>query len=471
MTLSSSFLCHEFIVETLSVQTAWIGSLPMSLAETGLDLPIRRRKGLIPGNGRFRPVNLCQTPRRSALGVLSVFFNRSDRMDVQRQRRKRGFTLIELLVVIAIIAVLISLLLPAVQQAREAARRAQCKNNLKQIGLAVMNYESAFNSFPMGSNVPWCGYGGDNNTSALDASTAVIPGNGQFGPNWAVAILPFIEQQPLYDSANLQSYPGVFVDPAIVQSGSGQAPAGVNFTSWRLGLVGRSIPVYLCPSDANNVTRFSNPNVPGDVDGTWARGNYGVTAGYEDYDHMNRGATYKSRASRTEAGLVSSPVFACCYGAKVKDVSDGMSQTMMLAELRAGYVSNDPRGVWALGFPGASIVNAGRSSYNPSPNNQLGGLGFATCANIDGGDELQFSCATEYLGGYCTPLAAAQGMGCNGGGTLMTSAMSRSLHPGGVNVAMCDGSVQFISNFIDERNWCRLESKGDREPITGGLGY
>src|SRR5262245_19035840 len=110
-----------------------------------------------------------------------------------------------------------------------------------------------------------------------------------------------------------------------------------------------------------------------------------------------------------------------------------MSQTMMGAELRAGYVSNDPRGVWALGFPGASIVNAGRSSYNPSPNNLLGGLGFAACANTDGGDELQFSCPTEYLGGYCSPAAASLGMGCNGGGTLMTSAMSRSLHPGGVN--------------------------------------
>jgi len=380
------------------------------------------------------------------------------------RRGRRGFTLIELLVVIAIIAVLVSLLLPAVQQAREAARRTQCKNNLHQIGLAIMNYESAYGRFPMGSFVPWCGFGGDNNSVALDYSVADIPGStGLFGPNWAVAILPFMEQQALYDSANLQSYCGV---PVPKPDGSGNGPPGANGTAWRLGLVGRTLPAYLCPSDGYNQTPFSNPNVPGDVDGTWARGNYGVTGGYEDYDHMNRGATYKSRASRTEGGLVSSPVFACCYGARIAEIIDGTSNTMMGAELRAGIVTNDPRGVWALGFPGASIVNAGRSSYNPSPNNMLGGLGFASCSNTDGGDELQDSCASAFNGGYCSPAAAALGMGCNGGGTLMTSATSRSLHGGGVNCVMCDGSVRFISNYIDERNWCRLESKGDKEPLS-----
>ena len=389
-------------------------------------------------------------------------------MDVQRKIRKRGFTLIELLVVIAIIAVLISLLLPAVQQAREAARRTQCKNNLHQIGLAILNYESAYNSFPMGSYVPWCGFGGDSNTSSLDYSIAVIPGNGQFGPNWAVAILPFIEQQALYDSANLNSYPGVFVPPP---DGTGQAPAGVNYTSWRLGLVGRTIPMYLCPSDAFNATPFSNPNVPGDVDGTWARGNYGGTAGYDDYDHVNRGARFKSSKSNVAGknGLFSSAVFACCYGAKIKDIRDGMSQTFMVAELRAGLTSNDPRGVWALGFPGASIQNAGRGTYNPSPNNMIGGLGYAACSNTDGGDELQDGCASAFMGGYCTPATAALGMGCNGGGTLMTSAQSRSLHAGGVNICMCDGSVQFVSNYIDEVNWCRFESKADGQVITYGF--
>jgi prepilin-type N-terminal cleavage/methylation domain-containing protein/prepilin-type processing-associated H-X9-DG protein len=387
-------------------------------------------------------------------------------MDMQRKWKKRGFTLIELLVVIAIIAVLVSLLLPAVQQAREAARRSQCKNNLKQIGLALLNYESAYGQLPMGSFVPWCGRGGDGNSVALDYSVADIPGStGLFGPNWAVAILPNVDQSPLYNASNLQSYCGVFVPPP---DGSGNGPAGANGLSWRLGLVGKNIATYRCPSDAYNDTPFFNPNVPGDNDGTWARGNYGATAGYDDYDHVNRGAVFKSSKKNLAGanGLVSSPVMSCCYGAKLRDISDGMSQVVMVSELRAGIVSNDPRGTWALGFPGASIQNGGRGTYNPSPNNLLGGLGFASCNNTDGGDELQDGCASAYNGGYCSPANAALGMGCNGGGTLMTSAQARSLHAGGVNVLMCDGSVQFIGNNVDQLNWIRMLSKSDGQIVN-----
>ena len=379
-------------------------------------------------------------------------------MDGQRTWRKRGFTLIELLVVIAIIAVLVSMLLPAVQQAREAARRSQCKNNLKQIGLAILNYESAYSILPMGTFVPWCGFGGDNASAALDYT-------GMFGPNWAVRILPFIDQAPLYNAANLSSYTGVAVPPP---DGTGTPPPGVNGLSWRLNLVGMKIPVYKCPSDGYGDLPFFNPNVPGDNDGTWARGNYGATAGYDDFDHVNRGAVFKSSKGQFAGknGLVSSPVMSCCYGARLKDITDGMSQVVMVSELRAGLVANDPRGVWALGFSGASIQNGGRGTYNPTPNNMLGGLGFAGCSNTDGGDELQDSCASAYAGGYCSPAAAAMGMGCNGGGTLMTSSQARSMHAGGVNVLMCDGSVQFIGNNVDQLNWLRMLSKSDGQVVN-----
>jgi prepilin-type N-terminal cleavage/methylation domain-containing protein/prepilin-type processing-associated H-X9-DG protein len=390
-------------------------------------------------------------------------------MDVQRKRRKRGFTLIELLVVIAIIAILASLLLPAVQQAREAARRTQCKNNCKQIALALNNYESAFGILPMASFVPWCGFGGDGASSALDYSITGpdAPNSGMGGPNWAVAILPFMEWSDLYISANLNSYPGVFVPPP---DGTGTAPAGVNYQAWRNGLVAQRIPSYLCPSDPNNAVPFFSPGVPGDQTqgGVWARGNYGVTAGYDDYDHKNRGAHFKSSKSNTagKAGLIDSPLMSCCYGATFAQIRDGLSKTIAVAELRSGLVAWDPRGTWALGYPGASIVNGGRGTYNPSPNNLLGGLGFAACSNTDGGDELQDACQTAYNGGYCSPANAALGMGCNGGGTLMTSAQSRSLHLGGVNVAMMDGSCHFISNAIDELSWCRLCDKDDQQSIT-----
>jgi len=378
-------------------------------------------------------------------------------MVAQRTRKKLGFTLIELLVVIAIIAVLVSLLLPAVQQAREAARRTQCKNNLHQIGLALLNYESTFSVLPMGSFVPWCGFGGDNASSALDYT-------GLFGPNWAIRILPFIDQANLYNAANLSSYTGVPIPPP---DGSGTTPAGVNGLSWRLGLVGQKIPVYRCPSDAYNDVPFINPAVPGDVDGTWARGNYGATAGYDDYDHVNRGAVFSSAKSNLAGknGLHSSAVFSCCYGAKIKDITDGMSQVVMVSELRAGLTSWDPRGVWALGFSGASIQNGGRGTYNPTPNNMIGGLG--GCGNnTDGGDELQDGCGGAGGPAYCTPATAAMGMGCNGGGTLMTSSQARSMHAGGVNVVMCDGSVQFIGNNVDQLNWIRMLSKSDGQVVN-----
>jgi prepilin-type N-terminal cleavage/methylation domain-containing protein/prepilin-type processing-associated H-X9-DG protein len=374
-----------------------------------------------------------------------------------RTRRKLGFTLIELLVVIAIIAVLVSLLLPAVQQAREAARRTQCKNNLKQIGLALLNYESSFGVLPMGTFVPWCGFGGDNASSALDYT-------GMFGPNWAVRILPFVDQANLYNTANLASYTGVAVPPP---DGTGTPPAGVNGLSWRLGLVGQKIPVYRCPSDAYGEVNFSNPSVPGDSDGTWARGNYGATGGYDDFDHVNRGAVFKSAKSNLAGknGLHSSAVFSCCYGARLKDITDGQSQVVMVSELRAGLTSFDPRGVWALGFSGASIQNGGRGTYNPTPNNMIGGLG-GCGANTDGGDELQDGCGGAGGGAYCTPATAALGMGCNGGGTLMTSSQARSLHAGGVNVLMCDGSVQFIGNSVDQLNWIRMLSKSDGQVVN-----
>src|SRR5437016_3381263 len=115
-----------------------------------------------------------------------------------------GFTQIELLVVIAIIAVLISLLLPAVQSAREAARRAQCVNNLKQLGLAAHNFISTNNKLPLGIREPWAD--GLDNQSAGDFTVSDL--TKPFGPNWAVYLLPYLEQQNLYNASNVVGYPG-----------------------------------------------------------------------------------------------------------------------------------------------------------------------------------------------------------------------------------------------------------------------
>jgi hypothetical protein len=211
----------------------------------------------------------------------------------------------------------------------------------------------------------------------------------------------------------------------------------------------------VCPSDPNNKIPFNNPAVPGAVNG-WARGNYGVTAGYDDYDHVARGITFATKAAGIPKtyGMASSPVMSANYGAALAQITDGTSNTIMVAELRAGLTPIDPRGVWAMGFPGASIVNAGRAAYNPTPNNTLGGT------SADGGDELQDGA------NYCTPAGALQQrMGCTTSGSLMTSAMSRSLHSGGVNVCNVDGSVRMIRDSVSQITWVRLLSKSDGQVI------
>ncbi|MDB5309477.1 MAG: hypothetical protein JWO38_3679 [Gemmataceae bacterium] len=354
--------------------------------------------------------------------------------------KSSGFTLIELLVVIAIIAILIGLLLPAVQKVREAAARASCSNNAKQIGLGLMNYESSYGKLPPASQVPWAK---QNSGSNLDYT-------GPFGPNWAVLLLPYIEQNALHTQANVMSFPGV----AVPTPPTGPPPAGVNSSTWRV-VVGTTVKPFTCPSDSYNQQPFNNPNVPGAANG-WARGNYGVTAGYEDYDHVSGGATYTTVQAGIPMtyGMVSSPVMSTNYGAKLLDITDGTSNTIMVAELRAGLSAIDPRGVWAMGFPGASVVNAGRAGYNPTPNNTLGGTA------ADGGDELQDGST------YCSPQTAQLNkMGCTTSGSSMTSGMSRSQHTGGVNTCQADGSVRFIKDSISQISWVRLLSKSDGQVL------
>jgi prepilin-type N-terminal cleavage/methylation domain-containing protein/prepilin-type processing-associated H-X9-DG protein len=352
-----------------------------------------------------------------------------------RDTGRRAFTLIELLVVIAIIAILIGLLLPAVQKVREAAARIQCTNNLKQFGLALHNYHDANNKLPPASQIPWW----LNVQDQDDFMDFTMP----FGPNWAVLILPYIEQDNLYKQANPNSYPGVPIAQGVV-------PVNANQT-WR-SVVATELKTFKCPSDGSNTQHYTDSVVS---PGNWARGNYGVTAGWEDYDHVANGGTKTTKQAGVMKGFVSSPMMSANYGARFAEVTDGLSNTIMVGELRAGKSPLDPRGVWALGFPSSSIVNAGRDASNPTPNNNLGDSG-------KDGDEIQ-TCSKFWT----LTIGSLDGMGCIKKGNLMTSGQSRSRHTGGVNACLGDGSVRFIKNSIDEQTWCFLIGKGDGQVIVG----
>ena len=378
-------------------------------------------------------------------------------------RSRQGFTLIELLVVIAIIAILIGLLLPAVQKVREAAARMQCDNNLKQIGLALHNYHGTYERMPPASQFPW-------EVASGNASPVFLDLTKPFGPNWACLILPYIEQNNLYTQFNVAGYPGIPIAQDLTVNskgklnGKGPPPVGTNQT-WR-GIRNQEVKTYKCPSDANNNQHWSNPDPISTPEQDWARGNYGVTAAFQDIDHMSNNNTVLTGGPTNNDGsipgtpggapVLASPMFAGNYGATIAQVTDGTSNTIMVAELRAGISPLDPRGVWALGFPSSSIINAGRDDTNPTPDNFLGTSGqgdeIALCQNVSNA--------------FWTPtLGPQQGMGCTGNGKEMTSAQSRSLHTGGVNVCMGDGSVRFIQSSIAQATWCLLISKDDGFPI------
>jgi len=372
-------------------------------------------------------------------------------------RRRDAFTLIELLVVIAIIGVLIGLLLPAVQKVREAANRTSCSNNLKQIALAAHSYHDSFKKLPVGCYIPYAQDG------FHDTQDITLP----FGPNWAIYMLPFIEQDAIYNSISITSYPGPGVTPTTLTTYTAYD------RSWR-SLRGRTIKVFLCPSDAFNQDPYNDTSgIDAPAEAGWARGNYAGTAGFTDSDHTTDGRNAQNNNpfnGRAEDGIVpgnpanpplsKGPIFFFSTtgrnGTKLTDIKDGTSNTIMFNEVRAGINPLDSRGVWALGHPGSSLTEAGRN-YNPTPNNNLDSPDGQTY-----GDELQNCYKFWYYG-----IGLNDGMGCfpNTSGDQANSAMARSLHPGGVNAAFADGGVRFITNSIDQYTWCILQSKNDGQII------
>lgn len=211
--------------------------------------------------------------------------------------RKRGFTLIELLVVIAIIAVLIALLLPAVQQAREAARRSQCKNNIKQMGLALHNYHDTVTYFPYGEMF----------------GVGQAPGAAAMNQNGLVMLLPYIDQAPLYNTLNFSAPFGKY--------NSGSAPV-VTVGPTNLAAKAIKIPVFLCPSDSG--AQFISDDA--DYYGCGASGN-----SYKTSYHLSVNATHL-QGVWTNIARASRPAFGGNSKSSIRDITDGTSNTVLVCE-------------------------------------------------------------------------------------------------------------------------------------------
>ncbi|MEO0529938.1 MAG: DUF1559 domain-containing protein [Planctomycetota bacterium] len=344
----------------------------------------------------------------------------------RNERSRDGFTLVELLVVIAIIGILVAMLLPAVQAAREAARRTQCLSNLKNVALAGHNHHDVYGFFP-----PAIEY----SAQAFTTGGGAIHLNDDFGPNWVIKLLPFMEEQPLFDSFVLE-------DPATGEE--------VYISDPRNQLQrGTRISVMICPSDPFTDQKFSPPNQPENGPLTnWERGNYAANSSLSFLSFANM--TFDAYPKRDDLGGNRGVgrdwyekqhyrgVMGCNLTSKMKDISDGSSQTVLLTEVRAGVNEWDRRGVWAMGTSGASSVWGHSISDARGPNS----CGYAD--NVVDFAQIQQTAGTAYLEDIC--------MAPGDGATMQAS--PRSVHPGGIHIALVDGSTRFITDNIEVQNCC-----------------
>ncbi|QDT64934.1 DUF1559 domain-containing protein [Calycomorphotria hydatis] len=319
-----------------------------------------------------------------------------------RSRQREGFTLIELLVVIAIIAILVALLLPAVQQAREAARRSSCKNNLKQIGLALHNYHDSHRTFPPGA-VP-----NTITTSPLDYSGA--------GWGWPVHLLPFMEQQALYNKLPVSQIPSVISNATLTVDDIDQTV----------------IANFICPSDANS-TQLSPIDDSGPCEIACARFMTSTSRGigYSSYPG-NFGsnplhAGYIGEVNITDPSSCNG-LFCAGKSIRLRDITDGTSNSLMVGE--------------------RSIINGG-ANWLGIRNTSATGLG-------DGGHS-QVLFSTYRVNNPINKVYVNN--------SQLDDAYTGSFHVGGAQFCMSDGSVHFLSENIDFTTLENLGQRNDGEII------
>jgi prepilin-type N-terminal cleavage/methylation domain-containing protein/prepilin-type processing-associated H-X9-DG protein len=316
-------------------------------------------------------------------------------------RRGSAFTLVELLVVIAIIGVLVSLLLPAVQSARESARRMQCTNNLHNLALAVHNYHDSLGTFP------------NSNFYQVDTKDAVCSGTAtlceQWG--WQALLLPYIEQQNLYNQLGVMSY-------SLHHLMAKSNPTLKNPTK----LLQTRLAISICPSDSNpngdlQATRNFNTAL-----GTTMGGFGAFQPGVSNYV-CNRGTDYRAYASGRPDTF---GVFMEVHSKKIQDITDGTSNTILLGE-RDTQICHSATWVGVRNPPGT-----GTAGYTM--------VAATSHVKINSPDPP-------------VPWNSTNPPGCFQGFS--------SLHNGGANFALADGSVRFITNNIEYKPWVASASRHD----------
>jgi prepilin-type N-terminal cleavage/methylation domain-containing protein/prepilin-type processing-associated H-X9-DG protein len=338
---------------------------------------------------------------------------------------RRAFTLIELLVVIAIIGILIALLLPAVQAAREAARRAQCTNNLKQIGLAIHNYESTFKLFPFGKGASY--------------TYAGVPVYARWSAN--SQLLMFLEQGNLFNSINFSlapETPGMAGDVPFMPAT--QNPNRENMTS---SLV--QVSTFLCPSDGPvlNIWRAGTNYVGNQY--TWAC----------DLGDNNPSALNPTEQPRG--------IFYFQSSVRIADVTDGTSNTAFFSEKLRGQDVTDSKTSMFVVTPTSTMDTTYQTCQAINP------LSTPALTKRQG--------VTWVMGEVCCSVynhvAPPNGRTCAALGfqppTMNNMAMQvppSSKHPGGVNVLFGDGTVRFLKDTIDLTTWRAVGSRNGGETLS-----
>lgn len=312
---------------------------------------------------------------------------------------KKAFTLVELLVVIAIIGVMVGLLLPAVQAAREAARRMSCSNNMKQLGLALHNYHSAHERFPY--SVGWGG--------SIEAGSAIPGANRIRNHRGWLLMLPYVEQQALYDAANLGAASGAYVRSGTAGTIGGPlpgAPGNPNDV-----VVSTPVQTFLCPSDANPTNYATTSSAMYSI----SPGTTTLQGAYTNYDFSVR-RTSNSANIFTGDDIATRRMFGFNDSSRFRDIVDGTSNAIAVCETLRGVHDGVPQ-TWGY----SKWVGNG-----VDPAYALGINDLRCCA----WDAVPFNRPRSPM-------------------MLSAWGTSGSLHPGGAHFTMGDGAVRFISQSIE----------------------